>query len=262
MSKPRTILITGSSRRLGGALARGLANDGHRVAIHFRTSRDEAEEVRRAIADASGIAAIFQSPLATLADGEQLVRAVAGYFGGLDTLVNNAGVFNSKKFEELTQADWDTGFASTASAAFHATRGALPHLRASQRGRIINIGDALSDRPGFAEPAMSYYIGKTGVWMMTQTLAHTEAPHGMTVNMVSPGVMEESICQTPLEEMPSGRYTTTDDVLHAIRFLLAPGSEAVSGSNLHIAGGWNVAPLFSSVLTRAGYTRLPPDDIP
>jgi 3-oxoacyl-[acyl-carrier protein] reductase len=254
-SSPRIILITGSARRLGAALAHGLARDGHRIAIHFRTSRAEAESVQQAIAKAGGESAVFASPLGSLADGEQLVRDVTGHFGGLDTLINNAGTFNSKSFDELTQAEWDAGWASTAGAAFYATRAALPHLRACGRGRIVNIGDALSDRPGFAEPAMSYYIGKTGIWMMTQTLANTESRHGLTVNMVSPGVLVDSVDGTPAGEMPSGRLGTYDEILRAVRFLLTNEAAAITATNLHVGDGWNTAPLFYGVLARAGYVR-------
>ncbi len=238
----RTILITGSGRGLGAGLAKGLARDGHRIALHYRTSRAEAEGVVREIEKAGGIAACYGNPLATLSDGEHLAGEIVARFGNLDTLINNAGIFNRKKFEELTQAEWEAGFASTAGAAFIATRAALPHLRSSGRGRIINIGDSMSDRIGFTEPAMSYYIGKVGVWMMTQTLAATEAKHGVTVNMVSPGVLEGSICDTPVEEMPMGRYGTYDDILHPIRFLLEQSSQAVTGANLHAGGGWNITP--------------------
>jgi 3-oxoacyl-[acyl-carrier protein] reductase len=238
---PRTILITGAAKRLGAALALGLARDGHRLAIHFRASRPEAEATLLAIRQAGGEAALFQNPLANLTDGERLARDIADHFGQLDTLINNAGTFNRKRFEELTQEDWETGFASTAGAAFIATRAVLPHLRASGHGRLINIGDSMSERTGFTEPAMSYYIGKVGVWMMTQTLAATEARHKITVNMVSPGVLEGSVCDTPVEEMPLGRYGTYDDVLRPIRFLLDDGSEALTGSNLHVGGGWNIA---------------------
>ena len=167
---------------------------------------------------------------------------MAAHFGSLDTLINNAGIFNRKRFEELSQQEWDDGLASTVGAAFIATRGALPHLRAGGCGRIINIGDSMSERGGLAERATSYYIGKAGIWMMTQTLAASEARHRITVNMVSPGVLEDSICPTPLEEMPLGRYGTYEDVLHPIRFLLEAGSEALTGSNLNVGGGWNVAP--------------------
>ena len=238
----RTILITGSARRLGAALAQALAKEGHRIAIHARTSLQEAQETLRLIRQAGGNAAVFQSPMASLPDGERLVNEVVAHFGNLDTLINNAGVFSRKRFEDLTQEEWDAGFTSTSGAAFVATRAALPHLRASGCGRIINIGDARSERTEFAEPAMSYYIGKVGLWMMTQTLAATEAHHKITVNMVSPGVLGDSTCDTPVEEMPLGRYGTYEDVIHPIRFLLEESSEAVTGSNLHVGGGWGIAP--------------------
>ncbi len=255
---PRTILITGSAKRLGAAIGLALAREGHRVAIHYRTSQEEAEQVVRDIREQGGEAEAFASPLAHLTDGAELVEAVVAKFGGLDTLINNAGTFSQKKFEEMSQHDWDTGWTSTAGSAFVATRAALPHLRASKRGRIVNIGDSLSDQAGFAEPAMSYYIGKVGVWMMTQTLASTEAEHGVTVNMISPGVLEGSICATPVEEMPLGRYGVPEDVIGSIRFLLEESSQAVTGTNLQIGGGWNQPPLFDSVLKRYGYTKSPP----
>ncbi len=238
----RTILITGSARRLGAALARGLAKEGHRLAIHYRTSQSDAEATVHSIQQAGGDAACFASSLATLEDGQNLVQAVTGHFGSLDTLINNAGTFHRKKFDELSMEEWHDGFASTAGAAFVAIRAALPHLRSSGNGRIITIGDSMSERTGFTEPAMSYYIGKVGIWMMTQTLAATEAPHRVTVNMVSPGVLDDSICDTPLDEMPMGRFGTYEDILHSIRFLLDESSAFVTGSNLHVGGGWNIAP--------------------
>jgi 3-oxoacyl-[acyl-carrier protein] reductase len=239
MSGPRTILITGSAKRLGAALARELARDGHRIAIHYRTSRGEAKETLEAIRKAGGTAKVFGCPMSTLEQAGDLVAQIVAQLGPPDTLINNAAVFNRKKFEELTQEEWETGISSTVTAAFVATRAALPHLRASGRGRIINIGDSMADRFGFAERAMSYYVGKNGIWLMTRTLAETEAKHKLTANMVSPGVLEDSVCPTPVEEMPLGRYGTYVDVARAIRFLLEEASEAVSGTNINVGGGWN-----------------------
>ena len=89
----------------------------------------------------------------------------------------------------------------------------LHRLRASGRGRIINLGDSQADRFGHADPGLSYYIGKAGIWLMTRTLAANEAPHKITVNMVSPGVLEDSLCETPSTAMPLGRYGTSDDIV-------------------------------------------------
>jgi 3-oxoacyl-[acyl-carrier protein] reductase len=238
---PRTILITGSAKRLGAALAQGIAKDGHRIAVHYRTSKADADRTVKAIRDFGGEAAAFQSPLANLNDGGALVRAIVSHFGSLDTLINNAGSFPRKHFEELTQQDWEAGIASTAGAAFFATRAALPHLRASGRGRIINIGDSMADRFGHADPGLSYYIGKGGVWLMTRTLAANEARNKITVNMVSPGVLEDSLCETPAADMPLRRYGNPDDILRPIRFLLDDASEAITGTNIVASGGWNFA---------------------
>ncbi len=237
----RTILITGAGRGLGAALAKGLAADGHRIAIHFRSSADEAEATLAAIREAGGEAELFRSSLATLAEGAKLAEQVMATFGRLDTLIHNAGTFASRKFEELTQEEWDAGLASTATAAFVATRAVLPFLRASGRGRLISIGDSAADRLAPADTALSYYIGKAGVWKMTRTLAAVEAKHKVTVNMVSPGVLEGSVCTTPVEEMPLGRYGNSDDILRPIRFLLEDTSGAITGSSIHAGGGWNIA---------------------
>lgn len=236
----RTLLVTGSAKRLGAALALGLAKDGHRIAVHYRTSRAAATETVQAIRAAGGEAEAFPNPLASLEDGALLVREVVARFGQLDTLINNAGSFPRKGFEELTNDDWNIGITSTAGAAFFATRAALPALRASGRGRLINIGDSMADRFGHADPGLSYYVGKAGVWLMTRTLAANEAKNKVTVNMVSPGVLEGSICDTPAEDMPLGRYVTPADILRPIRFLLEDASEAITGTNIVASGGWNL----------------------
>jgi NAD(P)-dependent dehydrogenase (short-subunit alcohol dehydrogenase family) len=236
----RTILITGASGGLGAALARALAADHHHLAIHHRLKTQDTQPLLADLCQAGAEAEAFPGPLANLTDGARLLEQVVARFGRLDTLINNAGVFAAKHFEELTQEDWDIGLDSTVGTAFAATRAALPHLRASGRGRIINIGESASDRIAPAEIATSYYIGKVGVWMMTRTLAASEACHKVTVNMVSPGVLARSEGSARLEEMPLGRYGTYEDIVRPVRFLLEDGSEAITGSNLQAGGGWNL----------------------
>ncbi len=236
----RVILITGAARRLGAALAASLARDGHRIAIQFRTSREDAEKTLSLIRAAGGDAELFPNPMTHLDDGERLVAEVVRRFGSLDTLINNAGSFVRKRFDEMSWDDWQTGLASTVGAAFIATRAALPQLRGSGRGRIVNLGDASSDSDAAVDVALSYYIGKRGLWTMTRSLAAQEARHGVTVNMVSPGVLEGSVCPTPETEMPLGGYGTPEDILRAIRFLLDDASEAITGTNIHAGGGWGI----------------------
>ncbi|PTX99432.1 alcohol dehydrogenase [Verrucomicrobia bacterium LW23] len=256
----RTVVVTGASGRLGAALAQHLAAQGHAVAVHYRSegSRAAAEAVVErinAMSPPGGRARAFQADLSREADAERLMREVADLLGPPDTLINNAGVYCEKRFHDLTADDFWEGLHSTVGAAFFAIRAALPHLRASGRGRIVSVGDSLCDQPGFAEPAFSYYVGKTGVWMMTKTLAPLEAPHGVTINIVSPGMLGDSLGLQPLREMPAGRFATPADIAAAIDFFLSAAAAYMTGNNLIVAGGFNVAPLQKSILEQAGYVR-------
>jgi 3-oxoacyl-[acyl-carrier protein] reductase len=240
---PRVCLITGSGRGLGASMARHLAGQGWRVALHYRSSETEARALAAELPDA----ACFRGDLSRESEARNVVEAAVAHFGALDALINNAGTFTGKKLEALTEEDWHTGLRSTLHTSFFTTRAALPALRASGRGRIINIGDSLAARAGFTEPAFSYHLGKTGVWMLTQTLAVLEAPHGVTVNCLSPGMLENSKGRRPVEHMPMGRFACFEDLLPALDFLLSPEASYVTGAHLPVAGAWNLAPWFRSV---------------
>jgi 3-oxoacyl-[acyl-carrier protein] reductase len=158
----------------------------------------------------------------------------------LDVLINNAGVYEPFALSQMDANAWLTGLHSTASSTFFATQAALPGLRASGQGRIINIGDSSADRASARELALGYHIGKTGVWMLTRSYAKAEASHGLTVNMVSPGYLENSIPAAELETIPAGRLGTFDDVWSAVRFLIDEKSSYITGTNIMVSGGWNL----------------------
>ncbi|HSI86894.1 MAG TPA: SDR family NAD(P)-dependent oxidoreductase [Candidatus Methylacidiphilales bacterium] len=256
-ARPRTVVVTGASGRLGASLAEHLGSKGHTIAVHYRSdrSRKQAEEVVEKIVAAKGKAHAFQADLAATGEADRLMHEVTDKLGLPDTLVNNAGVYSEKRFHDLTPDDFWEGLGSTIGAAFFTTRAALPHLRSSGRGRVVSIGDSLCDQPGFSEPAFSYYVGKTGIWMMTKTLAPLEAPYGVTVNVISPGMLENSLGLQPLREMPAGRFATFEDIHAALDFFLSDAAGYMTGNNLLVAGGFNIAPLQKSILEQAGYKR-------
>jgi 3-oxoacyl-[acyl-carrier protein] reductase len=233
-------LITGAGTGLGSALARALARDGFQIALHYRRSRNGALAVQNAIVTEGGVADIFQADLASDASAKEMAEAVEKCFGTLDVLVNNAGTYQECHGLELTESAWFEGLNSTVSQTFFATRALLPLLRGGSRRRIINIGDSSCDRPGARDLAWSYHIGKTGVWMLTRSLAASEAPHGIAVNMVSPGFLENSVGELPIESIPAGRFGTFEDVYQAVRFLAMEAPAYLSGSNLCVTGGWNL----------------------
>ena len=236
----KVALVTGAGRGLGAALAERLAQSGHAVGVHYRHSREAAMQVVADIRAKGGEAAAFQADLVQESQAIRLVGEVTAEFGSLDVLINNAGVYHSKNLQQLSGQDWNEGLHSTASATFFTTRAALPGLRQSGQGRIINVGDSSCGRTGARDLAMSYHIGKTGVWMLTRSFAREEAAHGITVNMVSPGYLENSLELPSPSSIPAGRFGTFNDIWNAVEFLLKPESSYVNGSNMVVSGGWNL----------------------
>ena len=233
------ILVTGSSRGLGRALAAGLGLEGHEIAVNYRTGRAEAESAVEEIRRGGGRAHAVQGDVTDPAEASALADAVRRRMGGLDGLINNAGAFILEDFDDLSVEHWDLQIASTVSAAYYVSRAVLPMLREGG-GRIINISDAGADRITARPRCLPYYIGKTGVLILTKTMAATEAPYGVTVNAVLPGALENSDPAPALARIPAGRYGRFEDVLEAVRFLLGGGAGYISGSFVQAGGGWNL----------------------
>ncbi len=233
------ILVTGSSRGLGRALAAGLGLEGHEVAVNYRTGRAEAESAVEEIRRGGGRAHAVQGDVTDPAEAAALAEAVRELMGGLDGLINNAGAFILEDFDDLSVEHWDLQLASTVSAAYYVSRAVLPMLREGG-GRIINISDAGADRITARPRCLPYYIGKTGVLILTKTMAVTEAPYGVTVNAVLPGALENSDPAPAPARIPAGRYGRFEDVLEAVRFLLGGGAGYISGSFIQAGGGWNL----------------------
>lgn len=236
----RVALVTGAGKGLGQALAVSLAGDGFDVAVHYRVS--ELSAIQTVVqAEAKGAtAAMFRADLAVEREALGLAEAVKTRFGRLDVLVNNAGVYVEKHGMELSGVEWFEGLNSTVTQTFFTTRALLPLLRKSSAGRVINIGDSSADRPGARDLAWSYHIGKTGVWMLTRSLAASEGEHGVAVNMVSPGFLQNSVGHLPSGEVPAGRLGSFGDVYSAVRYLAMEAPAYITGSNLMVGGGWNL----------------------
>jgi len=165
--------------------------------------------------------------------------AIQAQLGPVTLLINNAGVYHETPFLELTEAQWFAELNSTATAVYFTTRAFIPMLRET-RGRVINLGDGACDRPGARTMAPAYHIGKTGVYILTRSFAQSEAPHGVAVNMISPGLLETSVGLGSPDEVPAGRFGTFHDILAAVDFLIATDTSYLTGSNLIVGGGWNL----------------------
>lgn len=234
----RRALVTGAARRTGRALAIALAKAGAQVAVHYRHSEEDA---RNTVEEIRGLGRDTVAVQADLSDAEQAERAVeqvCSTLGGLDILVNNAATIVWKDLQESTPEDWHASIDGTLNATYHTCQAALPRMRGKGYGRIVNLLDASADALGPAVHATAYKIGKTGSLVLTRTLAVTEAEHGITVNALSPGTLEDSERKPPLARIPAGRYGRYEDLTAALLFLCSAQADYVTGNHLKISGGY------------------------
>ncbi|HWQ23754.1 MAG TPA: bifunctional dihydropteridine reductase/dihydrofolate reductase TmpR [Gaiellaceae bacterium] len=232
-------LVTGSARGIGRAIVLALAREGYDVAVHFRTSARDAEETRAA-AEALGVRGVtLQADLTDLEAAGELVREAHAALGSLAVLVNNVGNYVHAPLAEVTLAEWRDVLATNLDATFATCRAAIPLMRAAGGGRIVNLGYAgaqsLLARPNLT----AYAIAKTGVVLLTKAIARAEAAHGITANVVAPGVIETSRTK-PLREIPAGRVGTVEEVAAAVLYFAAAEAAYVTGQVLEVAGGWNL----------------------
>lgn len=232
-------LVTGSARGIGRALVLRLAREGYDVAVHYRSSAKEAQAVAEEARSFGVTATVVRADVTDRAEATALVDEAAARLGRLDVLVNNVGAYHYGPLEDLEADTWHEMLDSNLTSTFHTCQRAAPLLRGSPQGRIVNVGyagsDALSGRPGI----VAYQIAKTGVLLYSRALAKREAPHGTTVNVLAPGVMENSVTK-PRGEIPMGRPGTLDEIAAALAYLVSIEAQYVTGAFLPVSGAWNV----------------------
>jgi 3-oxoacyl-[acyl-carrier protein] reductase len=233
----KTVLVTGSAKGIGRGIALELAKSGYDIAIHYRNSRDRAEAVKLE-AQALGVkAVVLQADVTKPKDAEKLVHDAARALGTLGVLVNNVGDYLRQPLNELEVEAWQIMMDTNLNATFYTCRAALPIMREQQFGRIINIGFAGAENLLARANITPYVIAKTGVALLTKAIAKSEAEHGITANVVAPGVIENSISQ-PLDQIPMRRLGSIQEVAGAVQYFLAQGY--ITGQTLEVAGGWNL----------------------
>lgn len=232
----RWAVVTSGAVGLGAGLVRALVADGFRVLVHYRSSRSGFEALESDLGDAvAGVCA----DLATGEGRGRVVREVEATVDRLSLLVNNLGVYPEEDIEDIDDVRFDEVFRLTCTAGFDLVRRLRPRLAAAAPSHVINIGDSGADRIEARRQATPYHIAKLGVHVLTRTWAQVLAPEGISVNMVSPGFLENSVGE-PGEVIPAGRVGEFSDVAGAVRFLISDGGSYVRGSNLLVNGAWNL----------------------
>jgi len=239
MTRPAA-LVTGSAKGAGKAMVLALAESGYDVAVHYRTSRADAEAVAAEAARAGAATTVLEADVRDEGQARGLVDDAHGAFGRLDVLINNVGDYHHGPLDELTGEVWRDMLASNLDSTFYTCQQAVGVLRSSPLGgRIINIGYAGAEQVRARPGIVAYGIAKTGVILYSKALARSVAADGVTVNVISPGVLENSVSQ-PIEEIPMRRLGRLEALVGAVRALPSAEAAYVTGVTIDVAGGWNV----------------------
>ena len=240
-------IVTGSSRGMGRGTASHLASLGASVAVCYVRSKDLAEELADDIRSRGGDAHAFGADLTTEEGATSLIRWVIERFGGVDILVCNVGGFLRKPFEETTVEEWREQFAQNTDTMFFCIREALPIMKSNRYGRIVNFAAAGADAPPRQSNFAAYAAAKAAVIGFSRSLARELAPDGITVNVVSPGIVSDN---APTREQareighvkhtPIGRVGAAEDVAEAVAFLVRPEADYITGAVLEVGGGWRI----------------------
>jgi 3-oxoacyl-[acyl-carrier protein] reductase len=239
----KTALVTGGSRGIGAAIAKRLAAEGARVAITYTQGAAAANSVVKQIEGAGGKAIAIQADATDAPAVQGAVEKTVAAFGGLDVLVNNAGIATANKFEETTLEEMDRMIDVNIRGVFVATHSALKHMK--NGGRIITIGSCVGERivtPGL----VPYSATKGAVKMFTQALAREVGDRGITVNNIQPGPIDTDLnpassewSESQIANTALKRYGNTDEVAALVAFVAGPDASYITGANLTVDGGTN-----------------------
>jgi 3-oxoacyl-[acyl-carrier protein] reductase len=241
----RVALITGGARGIGRGIAFDLARHDWRVALCYRSSQQEAEDVVRTIEGQGGKALAIQCDVSDPTAAAQLVQHVEGTWGRIDALINGAGPYHRVSLFEESVEGWSEMFTNNLHPVFYLAKAVAPGMQARKSGRIISFSMANADKMEAQPHVTAHYIAKAGVLILSRTLAKILAPDGVTVNVISPGFIDSGSAPPGelsgmAKKIPAGYIGGVDDAVQAVRYFLSEEARYVTGANLHLSGGWGI----------------------
>ena len=239
----KTALVTGASRGIGRAIALALASKGFAVALNYAGSHDAAEAVKKEIEDAGGKAFTVQGDVSKSEDVDRIFKTVKDEFGGLDVLVNNAGINRDALLIRMKESNWDDVIATDLKSDFLTTKAAAAMMMRKRKGSIINISSVVGIMGNIGQA--NYAAAKAGVIGLTKACAKELAARNIRVNAVAPGFIEtamtdgipEKIREGMIASIPMGRMGQPEDIARAVCFLASDDASYITGQVLVVDGG-------------------------
>jgi 3-hydroxybutyrate dehydrogenase len=257
MLKGKSAIVTGSTSGIGKAVAEALAASGANVMLNGFGDAGEIEKQRAALAASARVEVGYHpADMAKPAEIRDLVASAQRKFGGVEILVNNAGIQFVAPIDEFPDERWEAIIAINMSSAFHTTKAALPGMRSKGWGRIINIASAHGLVASVNKSA--YIAAKHGIIGLTKTVALEAAGSGVTCTAICPGWVLTPLVQKQIdakaaaeklspeaakkallaEKQPSGEFATAEQIGQTVLFLCSPAADQITGSALALDGGW------------------------
>ena len=241
----KVALIPGGAKGIGREVGLRLGERGWAVALCYRKSHNEAESTARAIEKQGGKALAVHADVSMPEVCEALVDRVMEWQGRIDALIHCAGPYHRLNLLDETPTGWREMFAGNLDSLFYMARLVAPVMIQQQTGRIVAFSMANADRLMAQTQLTAHYLSKVGVLGLVRSLAKALARHKITVNAVSPGFVDSGSVDSGelaslVTSIPAGRIGTVADAANAVLYLLSEEASYVTGTSLHVSGGWGM----------------------